>query len=261
MKSDELFHFDRFIGVDYSGAGTADSPQKGIAVYAATAKGQPQRISRPPNSRRTKHWSRLSLTDWLSEQLQSDQRLAIGMDHAFSFPMSYFEKYKLKSWLDFMKDFGKYWPTDDADATVQQFREANARTGDARALRITECWTAGPKSVFQFDIQGSVAKSTHAGLPLLERLRSEFTSRLHVWPFDGWNPKPGQSVIFEVFPSLFRNRYPREDRTVDQQDAYAVCRWMAEMQRKNRFATYFDPPLEPKIRSIAKREGWIMGVM
>ena len=39
------------------------------------------------------------------------------------------------------------------------------RVGDASWFRLTERWTAGAKSVFRFDVQGAVAKSTHAGLP------------------------------------------------------------------------------------------------
>lgn len=261
MKSYEMQKFDRFIGIDYSGAGTAESPQKGIAVYAATSNNKPQRIPAPVALGRSRNWSRLTLFQWLQQQLRSNESLAIGIDHAFSFPISYFEKYQLGCWREFIEDFVEHWPTAQQGATVQQFREGNLRTGDSKSLRVTECWTAGPKSVFQFDMQGSVAKSTHAGLPLLAKLRAEFSSSLHVWPFDGWKPRSGRSVIFEVFPSLFRNRYPRDDRTVDQQDAYAVCRWMLEMQRRDRFAAYFDPPLAPKIKKMAQREGWILGVM
>ena len=41
--------------------------------------------------------------------------------------------------------------------------------------------------------------------------------------------RKGRSVIAEVFPPMLRNWYAREDRTVDQQDAYAVARWLKEM--------------------------------
>ena len=132
---------------------------------------------------------------------------------------------------------------------------------DSAELRLTERWTPGAKSVFQFDVQGSVAKSTHAGLPFIQRLRKSHRKRLHFWPFDGWHPDSGKSVICEIFPSLFRNRYPREDRTVDEQDAFAVCSWMREMQSINRLGDFFDPPLMQRQLRIAKREGWILGVL
>jgi len=44
-----------------------------------------------------------------------------------------------------------------------------------------------------------------------------------------WEPPQDRAVIAEVYPSLFRNRYPREGRSSDEQDAYAVARWLAEM--------------------------------
>jgi hypothetical protein len=46
-----------------------------------------------------------------------------------------------------------------------------ARTGNARWRRLTEERAGGAKSVFHFDVQGSVAKSTHAGIPWLRFIR------------------------------------------------------------------------------------------
>jgi len=48
---------------------------------------------------------------------------------------------------------------------------AMAPVANARWRRLTE-HRAGAKSVFHFDVQGSVAKSTHAGLPWLRYIRS-----------------------------------------------------------------------------------------
>lgn len=47
------------------------------------------------------------------------------------------------------------------------------RVGDASELRLCERWSSSAKSVFHVDVQGSVAKSTHAGIPWLKRLRHE----------------------------------------------------------------------------------------
>jgi hypothetical protein len=36
----------------------------------------------------------------------------VGIDHGFSFPLAYFERYRLSSnWQDFL-DFQHHWPTD-----------------------------------------------------------------------------------------------------------------------------------------------------
>ena len=52
------------------------------------------------------------------------------------------------------------------------------------------------------DLQGSVAKSTHAGIPWLRFIRQRLRDRVHFWPFDGWDIPAGRSAVVEVYPSL-----------------------------------------------------------
>jgi hypothetical protein len=125
---------------------------------------------------------------------------------------------------------------------------------------LCEQWTSSAKSVFQFDVQGSVAKSTHAGIPWLRFLRRQMGGKLFFWPFDGWQPPNGVSVIAEIYPSIFRNRYPKNGRTPDERDAHAVARWLEESARRGILGRYFDPPLTPAERRIAALEGWILGI-
>jgi hypothetical protein len=54
-----------------------------------------------------------------------------------------------------------------------------------------------------FDLQGSVAKSTHAGLRWLRYLCQKVGGRIHYWPFDGWEIPTGRSVVAEVYPRLW----------------------------------------------------------
>jgi hypothetical protein len=68
-------------------------------------------------------------------------------------------------------------------------------------------------------------------------------------------------VIAEVYASILRNRYPREDRTTDQQDAYCVARWLTETGQHGLLGQYFQPPLTRKERQVANLEGWILGIM
>jgi hypothetical protein len=51
------------------------------------------------------------------------------------------------------------------------FGNGAARMGNARWRRLTEERTGRAKSVFHFGVQGSVAKSTHAGIPWLRFIR------------------------------------------------------------------------------------------
>jgi hypothetical protein len=258
--------FDLYIGIDYSGAETSDAKLAGLQAYAARPGRDPEAM-RPE---RPRHWSRRELALWLLTQLRSGKRLLVGIDHGFSFPDEYFRRYHLDSWPTFLADFCRHWPTDQPECSVQCIRDGTwwkgarkprgQRTGPATALRLCERWTSSSKSVFRFDFQGSVAKSTHAGIPWLRFLREEGGDRIFFWPFDGWQPHEGKSVIAEVYPSIFRHRYAKGGRTPDEHDAYAVARWLEETGRKRLLDRYFNPPLTPPERRVAALEGWILGI-
>jgi hypothetical protein len=257
--------FDLFIGIDYSGATTPNWRNKALQVYAARPNEPPQIVitpSCPPGEHW--NWHRREIAEWLAGPARKGTRFIAGIDHGFSFPQSYFDRYKLTTWPEFLEDFRRHWPTDDDNTYVDFVREGNRRTGRASELRLCEKRTSSAKSVFHFDVQGSVAKSTHAGIPWLRFLRREVGERIHFWPFDGWAIPEGKSVIAEVYPSIFRNRYPRTEnrieRSADQQDAYAVARWLEETTRRGFLSRYLDPPLTDEERRQAGREGWILGV-
>ncbi|MCP4888523.1 MAG: hypothetical protein P1U77_27515 [Rubripirellula sp.] len=258
--------FELHIGIDYSGRESPVSRTSALQVYSAADQVEPSRILSPAGTeKKRRNWCRKEVAEWLIEQAHQGTRFIAGIDHGFSFPMSYFERYSLKSWKHFLDDFCEHWPTDAEQTHVDSIRKRDSgmpdRTGSNKDFRLTEKWTSSAKSVFQFDVQGSVAKSTHAGLPWLRRMRDEVGDRLHFWPFDGWQVPAGKSVITEVYPSIFRNRYPRQERSVDQQDAYCVARWLAETDRLGFLNQYFQPPLAEETRGIANLEGWILGVM
>lgn len=260
--------FERFIGIDYSGAETPTSRIKGLQVYVASSNGDPRPV-RPELP--AKNWTRQEVAHWLLAELQQEAPLLIGIDHGFSFPLSYFERYGLNSWPEFLDDFCRYWPADQPHCYVDFIRDgawwrhhpkpAGERIGSASEFRLCERWTSSAKSVFQFDVQGSVAKSTHSGIPWLQFLREQMGEKLFFWPFDGWQPPDGVSVIVEVYPSIFRNRYGgMNGRTPDERDAYSVARWLEESARRGILARYFDPPLTLPERRIAALEGWILGI-
>jgi len=252
--------FTRHIGIDYSGAQTPESRLKGLQVYEAINGATPERIGTPAEGAR--NWTRLEVAQFCASVIRTGEPVIIGIDHAFSFPTSYMQRYGIESWDQFLDDFMRHWPTADPHTYVDFLRDNNPRTGDSTELRLCEQWTAGPKSVFHFDVQGQVATSTHAGLPWLLWLRMmlKVKTPIHFWPFDGFDVPEGISVITEVYPSLFRRRYPKERRTPDEHDAYCVAAWLAEMDRRGTLASYFKPPLSlPELRKC-RLEGWILGV-
>lgn len=253
--------FDRYIGIDYSGAETPESRLPGLAVFVSDRACEPQ-VVRTPAAPKAKHWTRREVADWLLETLSGPERSVVGIDHAFSFPLSYYRRYGLANWDDFLADFCLHWKTAAPHTYVDFVRENNPRTGRPTEFRRTDRWTSSAKSVFRMDGNGTVGKSTHAGIPWLRMLRSEprLKGRVHFWPFDGFEPADGRSVVAEVYPSVFRNRYGRAERTPHQQDAYSTARWLMDMDTADRLGRYFDPPLNVDHREAALREGWILGI-
>jgi hypothetical protein len=257
--------FDLFIGIDYSGAETPTSRSSHLQVYAAQSGHEPEIVTTPAYSaNQRRNWHRREIADWLIRLCREGKRFLAGIDHAFGFPASYLDRHGLTSWTAFLDDFCEHWPTTGEECKVEQFREGNLRTGSDKEFRLTERWTSSAKSVFLFGVQGSVAKSTHAGIPWLRYIRQQAGDKLHFWPFDGWEVPDGKSVVAEVYPSIFRNRYPRptgaDERTPDQHDAYAVARWLEETTRRGFLCRYLSPPLTDEERRLAEREGWILGV-
>ena len=266
--------FDVFIGVDYSGAQGAASRLPGLQVFA-TRPGilGAERWSSPTpsNNGQRINWSRREIAERLRDEARRGTRFLAGIDHAFSFPVSYFRRYRLETWAAFLADFCVHWPTRGDHVYVDfvrdgsLFRDGEApppgqRTGANDEFRMTERWTSSAKSVFRLDGQGTVGKSTLAGIPWLEWLRTEVGDRVHFWPFDGWTPTPGPSVITEVYPSLWSRSLPKADRTPDQHDAWSVAEWLRRADADGEIAEFLNPDLSREDRATAAVEGWILGL-
>jgi hypothetical protein len=256
--------FARYIGVDYSGAQTPIASLKGLRVYLAADDAPPGEVTPPPSPR--KYWSRRGIAEWLVERLAECAPTLVGIDHGFSFPLRYFEVHGLRpDWSAFLDDFQQHWPTDDDHTYVDFVREGvmgngTARFGNARWRRLTEERAGSAKSVFHFDVQGSVAKSTHAGIPWLRFIRERLGPRVHFWPFDGWDIPAGRSAVAEVYPVLWSRGFASEGRTGDQHDAFSIAAWLSRTDRDGRLAAFLNPDLLAPERTLAQVEGWILGV-
>jgi hypothetical protein len=214
----------------------------------------------------TDNWTRKGIAAWLVETLSDGPPTLVGIDHGFSFPLRYFEVHGLlPEWPRFLDDFQRHWPTDNDHTYVDFVRDGSAgngaeRMGNARLRRLTEERAGNAKSVFHFDVQGTVAKSTHAGIPWLPFIRQQLGPSVHFWPFDGWEIPPGKSAIAEVYPALWRHAYPRAGRTGDQHDAFSIAAWLSQANRDGSLAAFLQPDLAPQEKVIAQVEGWILGV-
>ena len=255
--------FVRYIGIDYSGAQTPTDSLKGLRVYIAEGDEPPDEVLPPPSPK--KYWTRKGVAHWLVERLSEDIPTLVGIDHGFSFPLRYFEVHGLApDWPAFLDDFQHHWPADEDHTYVDFIRDGSAgngaaRMGDARWRRLTE-ERARAKSVFHFDVPGSVAKSTHAGIPWLRFIRQKPGSRVLFWPFDGWSIPAGCSAIAEVYPALWSRSFANQGRTGDQHDAFSIAAWLARADRDGSLATFLKADLTPPERTVAQVEGWILGV-
>lgn len=259
--------FDAYIGIDYSGRGEPDRRVPGIQIAIAEAQGPIRRVYADALPR-TNGWSRREAYEWLRDLLKHRERTClIGLDHCFSFPRSYFALRGLEDWDAFLRDFRSRWNT--MEEPVRSCLGRAPAYPNSHELRRTEMYTGSAKSAWNFEqMTGAVSYSTHAGLPWIYELRREFRETLHVWPFDGWQPREGKSVLAEVYPSLLYRRYERDDPDFprdwprDAQDAYVVAAWLRDRERNGTLERYFsaDTLTAEEKRFAARCEGWILGV-
>ena len=269
-----MHRFGQFIGIDYSGAKGPNHSLTGLRVFNARGSGAPQQIfSETANAGAL--WSRAQLAEWLSDTLiQAQEPCLVGIDHAFSFPEIYFSHYQLENdWDSFLDDFCLHWPSDEKGSSVRELllynrTHAEGRIGQSRWRRLTEQHSKGAKSVFHFSVPGSVASSTHAGIPWLRWLRRHpaLQNRLHFWPFDGWIPELHTHVISEVYPSIWNKQFENKQKSQDEHDAWTVCRALQLEFSGTQESHWFTPHhwknhrLNESQLSIARFEGWILGL-
>ena len=264
LKIESQPAFARYVGIDYSGAETPNASLKGLRVYLADRASSPEEVTPPPSPRR--YWTRRGIAEWLVARLSEDVPTLVGIDHGFSFPLRYFEVHHLEpDWPTFLEDFQRHWPTDEDNLYVDFVRDGlhgkgADRAGSTRWRRLTEERAGSAKSVFHFDVPGSVAKSTHAGIPWLLYLRRQLGEQLHFWPFDGWQIPVDRSAVVEVYPALWKHAFAADGRTADQHDAYSVAAWLRQADLDGQLAKFLNPDLTASQRTVAGVEGWILGV-
>ena len=209
-----LAPFDRFIGVDWSGA---RGPRlSGLQVAVARAgRSAPQLVPCPDG----KYWTRAAFVTWFTETMQPQHRVLAGFDFAFSFPR---------------KDRGDFFPGvpggPENAADLWQCVERICEGSDGyyaapfvenepyaayfqggnryeRRLRLTDkrCQDAGlgrPESIFRLVGPAQVAKGSLAGMRVLHHLRQDM-KHLSVWPFDVVPRTLPTIVAVDVYPGAF----------------------------------------------------------
>lgn len=96
--------FEIFIGIDYSGAQTPTSRLKALQVYAARPGTAPEKQSSPSrsNNGQAVNWTRKEIAHHLIGLARRGERFIAGIDHGFSLPLTYFDRYGLGDWPAFL---------------------------------------------------------------------------------------------------------------------------------------------------------------
>jgi hypothetical protein len=96
--------FERYVGIDYSGAKTPNSGLSALRVYESSPGKEATEIRATGGPKI--HWTRRGIAEWLVEKLSEAPPTLVGIDHGFSFPLKYFQKYRLPlDWPAFLADF------------------------------------------------------------------------------------------------------------------------------------------------------------
>lgn len=256
--------FSQYIGIDYSGAGRDDQGQANIQCCCLNRMVDGCENARPPASR---NWSRQAVSEWITDRLATAEGpVIIGLDHGFSFPLSYLQQQDIDCWDDLLEHIFRL----HNESKRPSLHGSGQLVGPSYPLRLAEMWTVSAKSVLWYGGKGQVGPATRAGIAQLYRLRQGLNRqgiRTHFWPFDGWTIPSGCHVICEAYPAIYKRRYEQvapsefsKDTNPDLFDAYCVARWLHERDAVGLLDHYFSPPLTTSEQVQARLEGWILGV-
>lgn len=211
--------FDRFIGVDWSGA--RGPGLRGLQVAMATDGRSPPCLVSPPGGR--KLWTRRVFADWLVKTLSGNDRVLVGLDFAFSFPYhdtgEFFPcapgtpstAFNLWRHVDetcggtegfyagtFVED-GRYAPYFLLPEKRGERYEPRMRLTDKRC----RCKGLGrPETVFKLVGATQVGKGSLAGMRVLHHLRRRMP-HMRIWPFDRLSESRPAAIAVEVYPGAF----------------------------------------------------------
>ncbi len=212
--------FDLFVGIDWTGA----QPARAVAVAACDPSGL---VS--PVWPRDRFWQRREVADWIAAQVHAGRRVLAGFDFGFAMPWVDGVGY-LDGRVPDVTDMFALWDLIDQASDGAEDDFAGAAVHDPRLL--PSFWVNGPTpahwgdgstkrrrvevvaaetgagtpvSLFKLAAASKqVGKASLAGMRTLRRLRTLTGDRLAVWPVQ--QPAPGQSVVMEIYPTLFRKQ-------------------------------------------------------
>lgn len=282
--------FQRFVGIDWSGAKGATQP--GIQVAELDVDSLFPRLRCAPDGRR---WTRLDVMDYIGQL--TDKPTLVGIDFCFSVPWD-----KSHAFIPRVNDVRSLWALVDSlcegtphlyagpvwTVANSPFRpyifhyqtKYRGERYDRKNLREVEKLEGNAISVYHM-AGPQVGAGSFSGMRLLHQITKSYGKSIAIWPFDQIDGD--KTVVVEIYPSLFyrkagarrptgkdlkRSNYAEVEktlayygakraegvcRTVDQADALIAAAALKKLSNDLGFRTSADPNFDV-------REGWIFGL-
>ena len=260
--------FDRFVMVDWSGGNDTGPRPRRDAIWICESGGEPHYL-------RNRALAEAHLNSLIEAALTSGERLAIGFDFPFGYPLGFaahltgrpdplvlwewFERRiedapRANNRFDIAGDInlsfggrGPFWANGlkrDIDGLPR------TKAGYENPLpdrRVVETLARGSFTCWQMAGAGSVGGQVMMGLPVLSRLRKRWPGQVAAWPFE---PLGRPVALLEIWPSLTVRDVPDG--------------WIKDAWQVRSVADYLAGLAPARLASMlninAPEEGWILGI-
>jgi precorrin-8X/cobalt-precorrin-8 methylmutase len=285
--------FDAFVMVDWSAATVPRTGRDSIWICWRDAAGE--RLVNPA----TRHAARALLGDWLAVARSKGERVLMGFDFPFGYPVGLAGRLGLSGppWRAVWDEIARLVSDDERNSNnrfdvaaalnerisggkfpfwgcpARSSREClgpkHHRGHEENGLaerRLIDEYMKGAQPCWKLLGAGSVGGQVLTGIPVVRALRDDprWRDSARVWPFEtGLGAGPdGSLVMAEVYPSLW-SVSPGEDEPKDAAQVRTVARYFAECDKIGALAGLFigDPGLTSEQRCrVQSQEAWTLGV-
>jgi len=285
--------FDAYVMVDWSAANVPRTGRDSIWICWHDRAGE--RLVNPA----TRHQAKALLADWLAEPMARGERVLIGFDFPFGYPVGFAARLGLSGppWWAVWEEIARLVRDDehnsnnrfDVAATLNErisgqnfpfwgcpalparnclgpkHHRGHERNGLAERRLIDE-YMPGAQPCWKLLGAGSVGGQVLTGVPVVRALRNDPRWRdcARVWPFETGlrGQQDARLIMAEVYPSLW-SVSPRSDEPKDAAQVRTVARHFAELDHTGALPELFagDPGLTHDQRSrVETEEAWTLGV-